>query len=171
VISPARLVAATLLFSLVACTGGQPPTASPVVSTSPPTLIASSTPAPTLPPTPTPTTPPTTSPSPTQRPDTTAPAELAGRWKGTKADGETVYLTLIGNQYTIERTRVGFGQVTGRIDVVGDEITFGGSEVCDTPGTYGWTVVGDTLELASQGDPCTGRIPALAGIEYKRTTP
>jgi hypothetical protein len=83
-----------------------------------------------------------------------APDELAGTWRRV-VFGEEALLTLAGNGYNITRA----GNIgSGAIEVVGDQIRFYGSSLCDGEGIYAWTIEEGRLRLTEvQVDPCTGR--------------
>lgn len=83
-----------------------------------------------------------------------APAELAGTWRRIVFD-EEARLTLDGNGYNITRA----GNIgSGSIEVIGDEIRFFNSTICDGEGVYTWTIEDERLRLTEVvEDPCTGR--------------
>ena len=78
-----------------------------------------------------------------------------------------VQLSLRGIVYRIYR---GGDSASGTISVVGDEITFSGSSLCDGVGTYTWLIEGESLTFtaAEPADPCGGRLPVLDGVTYSR---
>lgn len=83
-----------------------------------------------------------------------APDDLAGTWRRV-VFGEEALLTLDGNGYNITRA----GNIgSGAIEVIGDQIRFYGSSLCDGEGIYAWTIEDERLRLTEvQEDPCTGR--------------
>lgn len=151
------VLTAVLGQSVAACSGQASGTASP-----PPATVA---PAPTSgAPTIAPTTAPTKAPAST--PALPAPAALQGRWRAEIAPS-VARLTLKATSYTIDWLGVG----SGRIEVVGDEITFSSkpNPQCPGSGTYRWSIEGDKLHLEPVGpDPCPFRVDWARNKTYTR---
>jgi hypothetical protein len=93
-----------------------------------------------------------------------APPALTGAWHTVLQANDEVTLGLHGVAYGIHRKQ---DAVSGKIAVQGDQISFFGSTVCGSIGTYRWSRKGDSLTFTSVvPDPCGGRAQALDGITY-----
>ena len=74
-------------------------------------------------------------------------------------------LTLSAVAYQINREgRLG----SGRIKVIGDEITFSNSALCNELGTYTWSVVDDTLTFDTIQEGCPGRLEVIGPATFTK---
>lgn len=160
--SPAPFGAVVALV-LVACAGGNGPTAAP--SAAPATAGSALSPVPA---TPTPSFSPTPTATPVPTPEPSLPADAAPEGlRGTWADqDDTANLRLLIGPTTYRITRFG-NTGSGAVSVTDDVIRFSDSNICAGVGEYRWRLADGVLTFEPVApDECPGRADGIEGVSF-----